>query len=123
MNLRRFCTFLGIAILVTATSAEARVHRVSEGESIQAAVDAASPGDTILVDPGTYESSGGLYGLHITTDNLRLIGKVRKGRGNRGKVRIPRRRQQLVDIPRPQCEIVPAATAYKQFQRIIESSG
>jgi parallel beta-helix repeat protein len=88
MNLRRFCTFLGIAILATATSAEAKVHRVSEGESIQAAVDAASPGDTILVDPGTYETTGGLYGLHVTTDNLRLIGKVTKGRGNKGKVRI-----------------------------------
>jgi parallel beta-helix repeat protein len=88
MNLRRFCTFLGIAILATATSAEAKVHRVSEGESIQAAVDAASPGDTILVDPGTYETTGGLYGLHVTTDNLRLIGKVKKGRGEAGKVRI-----------------------------------
>ncbi len=88
MNLKRFCTFLGIAILATATSAEATVHLVAEGESIQAAVDAASPGDTILVDPGTYETSGGLYGLHITTDNLRLIGKVKKGRGDAGKVRI-----------------------------------
>jgi len=88
MNLRRFCTFLGIAVLATATSAEAKIHRVSEGESIQAAVDAASPGDTILVDPGTYETTGGLYGLHVTTDNLRLIGKVKKGPGNRGKVRI-----------------------------------
>lgn len=88
MNLSRFCTFLGIAILVTATSAEATVHLVSAGESIQAAVDAASPGDTILVDPGTYETSDGLYGLHITTDNLRLIGKVDKGLGDAGKVRI-----------------------------------
>jgi hypothetical protein len=88
MNLRRFCTFLGIAILATATTAEATVHHVAVGESIQAAVDAASPGDTILVDPGTYVTNGGLYGLHVTTDNLRLIGKVDKGLGDAGKVRI-----------------------------------
>ena len=50
MKLRRFCTLLGISVLATTTAAEAKVHHVSAGDSIQAAVDAASPGDTILVE-------------------------------------------------------------------------
>ena len=61
MNLRRFCTLLGIAVFATAataTTAVAAIHRVSPGESIQAAIDAASPGDTILVEPGIYEETG-----------------------------------------------------------------
>lgn len=43
---------------------------VEPGESIQAAVDAASPGDTIRVEPGVYREA-----VVITTDDLRLEGK------------------------------------------------
>ena len=70
--------------------AHAAVHRVHPGDSIQAAVDSASPGDTITVEPGTYqEDPSGLYGLHITTDNLRLIGKTRYSKsGEQQKVRL-----------------------------------
>lgn len=89
MKLRRFCTLLAVAVFATATAADAAVHLVRPGESIQAAIDAASPGDTILVEPGTYqEDPGSTYGLHITTDDLRLIGKVRTHRGKASKVRI-----------------------------------
>ena len=89
MKLHRLCMLLGLVLLVTATAAEASVHRVFPGESIQAAIDAASPGDTILVEPGTYQEAGNaLYGLHITTDNLRLIGRVGRGQGEAGKIRI-----------------------------------
>lgn len=89
MQLRSFWMLLGVAVFATASTAEARVHRVHPGESIQAAIDAASSGDTILVWPGTYvETQNGQYGLHVTTDNLRLVGKVRRGHGEAGKVRL-----------------------------------
>jgi hypothetical protein len=91
MNLRRLCTLLAIALLATATAASAAVHRVSPGESIQAKIDIASPGDTILVEPGVYQETGNAdFGLHITTDNLRLIGWTKPGLGEAGKVRLVR---------------------------------
>ena len=80
---------LAIAGFVTATATQAAVHRVSPGDSIQAALDMASPGDTVLVEPGSYQEFGnGRYGLRIQQDNIRLIGKVKKGRGEAGKVRL-----------------------------------
>ncbi|MFI8288368.1 nitrous oxide reductase family maturation protein NosD [Streptomyces sp. NPDC085614] len=54
----------------TAPSADSRtVHRVKPGESIQKAVDAAKPGDTVLLAPGTYRES-----VRITTSGLTLRG-------------------------------------------------
>ncbi len=80
---------LAAAVFMVATTAEAAIHRVFPNESIQAAIDAASPGDTILVEPGEYREDGNSrYGLRITTDKLRLIGKVREGEGDAGKVRL-----------------------------------
>ena len=60
---------LAIAALTIASPvfATADTHVVHPGESIQAAVDAASPGDTILVTPGTYRES-----VRIGTDGLTL---------------------------------------------------
>jgi len=81
--------FLAIATFVAATAAQAAVHRVYPGMSIQEAIDTAQPGDTILVEPGTYSApDDATYGLHITTPDLRLIGKVKRGRGDEGKVRL-----------------------------------
>ncbi len=85
--MRYFSPLLAVVLFATATVAQAAVHRVYPGDSIQIAIDGASPGDTILVEPGIYhENPNSRFGLHITTDNLRLIGKVKKGRGEAGKV-------------------------------------
>lgn len=45
------------------------VHRVQPGQSIQKAVDAAKPGDTVLLAAGTYEQS-----VDITTSDITLRG-------------------------------------------------
>ncbi|WP_329286118.1 right-handed parallel beta-helix repeat-containing protein [Streptomyces sp. NBC_00691] len=47
------------------------VHRVKPGGSIQKAVDAAKPGDTVILSPGTYRES-----VRITTSNLTLRGST-----------------------------------------------
>ncbi|MER6622123.1 right-handed parallel beta-helix repeat-containing protein [Streptomyces sp. NPDC000931] len=45
------------------------VHRVQPGQSIQEAVDAAKPGDTVLLAPGTYRQS-----VDIKTSDITLRG-------------------------------------------------
>ncbi|HEX6523185.1 MAG TPA: NosD domain-containing protein [Streptosporangiaceae bacterium] len=62
---------LGIA-LGSGVAASASVQRtivVGPGQSIQAAVDQASPGDTVLVEPGVYHQS-----VQIRTDGITLRG-------------------------------------------------
>jgi Periplasmic copper-binding protein (NosD) len=61
---------IGCLTLVSPTSAVANTHLVHPGDSIQAAVDAASPGDTIMVGAGTYRES-----VKIQTDGLTLGSK------------------------------------------------
>lgn len=46
----------GLLLAAGAALAE-QTHYVEEGDSIQAAIDGAQPGDTILVEPATYEES------------------------------------------------------------------
>ena len=73
-------SYQGGAGQATATSAviertsEGQVHLVKDGESIQAAVTAAVPGDTIRVMPGTYRET-----VYIDKDDIRLQGVINQG--------------------------------------------
>ena len=65
-----FVTIAAVSMLVAVSPAQAREKSVVRpGESIQAAVDAADPGDTIRVRRGTYRES-----VVVSTDELTLRG-------------------------------------------------
>lgn len=51
---------------------------VHNGESIQAAIDAAPPGATIVVKPGVYQGTSAARALTITKDGIHLIGAARR---------------------------------------------
>ena len=77
------------AVLIGATveCAAARNIKVGPGQSIQSAVDAASPGDRIMVQPGTYHEPGQpcptdstkLCAVVISKDDISLIAEPRSG--------------------------------------------
>lgn len=60
---------LGLAPADPAAAHGSTVHTVRPGESIQAALDQAGPGDTVLVRPGTYREN-----LELSTDGVTLLG-------------------------------------------------
>src|SRR3990172_10190382 len=75
---------LGEALLLMAlpAAAGAKVIHVDPGESIEAAVDQASPGDTVLIAPGTYSETGSpcpdnlgkTCAVVITQDDIGIVG-------------------------------------------------
>src|SRR5437588_200652 len=67
---------LGGTVLATAAPASAATIDVRPGQSIQAAIDGASPGDTIVVHPGTYHEA-----VQITKDGITLQGSGASGSG------------------------------------------
>ena len=62
----QYFVFLLLVCAMLALSVSAVERRVSNGGSIQDAVDAAVPGDTIIVEPGTYQNNNtnATYAVH-----------------------------------------------------------
>jgi len=75
MTIRRLTSLLGAIVLTLAIPATAAVHEVKKGGSIQAAVTAAAPGDTIKVYPGVYNET-----VFVDKDDISLIGVVENGK-------------------------------------------
>jgi nitrous oxidase accessory protein NosD len=72
---------LAIVICLASTIvARARTTVVTSGQSIQAALDAASEGDRILVRPGTYHETGTTRALTITKSGIHLVATPGRGK-------------------------------------------
>ncbi len=72
--LRSLSTLALTTSLLLGNIAFAALHDVHEGDSIQSAVEAAQPGDTILVHPGVYRET-----VYVDKDDITLRGVVQDG--------------------------------------------
>jgi parallel beta-helix repeat protein len=77
--LRTACTLALALALAGSSTAAAKTVVVKSGESIQGAIDAASAGTTIRVEPGTYHGAGAVRAVTVTKAGIRLVGAARKG--------------------------------------------
>jgi len=73
-TLRLFTQALLVTLLLGQSALQAAILDVTEGDSIQAAVEAAQPGDTIRVHPGVYRET-----VYVDKDDITLSGVVVDG--------------------------------------------
>jgi parallel beta-helix repeat protein len=66
---------LGTIVAFAPTRAHALSHLVNPGESIQAAIDAASPGDVVKVNPGDYFGEDSASAAILITKRIKLIAR------------------------------------------------
>lgn len=66
---------VGLAVVSAPQGARATSFTVQPGQSIQAAIDAASPGDTVYVMPGDYNTETGVPAAITINKPLKLIAK------------------------------------------------
>jgi len=62
--------------LASATTAAAKIV-VHDGDSLQAAIDAAPAGATIVVKPGVYQGTAETRAITVTKDGIHLVGAAR----------------------------------------------
>jgi hypothetical protein len=65
--------WLVLLLTLYGTTAHSEIHDVFPGWSIQAAVDSASNGDTVLIHDGAYDETVVLYGKTLTVGSLFLL--------------------------------------------------
>jgi nitrous oxidase accessory protein NosD len=65
---------LFLATMTTSASKAPAKIVVHAGDSLQAAIDAAPPGATIVVEPGLYQGDGATRAITITKDGIHLVG-------------------------------------------------
>src|SRR5688572_10513384 len=68
----------GLFVWCAPATSPAATITVTPGQSIQAAVDAAAPGDTVKVMPGDYTETHGGQAAVMVSKRLRLIAKSRQ---------------------------------------------
>ena len=101
------------AVLGAAAPAGASDEVVAPGESIQAAIDDALPGDTITIAPGEFREN-----LTITTDDITLRGG---GSGRHGTVLMPSLRPPRAPA-RPPAPRWPASASSGRWTRAARPS-